>query len=251
MLILRRNDMKKKYLAISEKHFIDQETFKIVEKAKRKSPNICRYPYYFPDSYKTSKTVSGFSISGGVLGNNYNISEDSNEVVFNQIRVAPISGKFNHRIKFYDNRKKERHTIDIFAEVPHYMNGNPDVYCVDFDIHFDESASKTFNYKVESPTSKFHAIASLIQNEFKVSTSRKYTFNTGLLGSQYILSYKGRQLEGKCYVFMNRQWCIILQDDLSLDAIALMESWGSNKITISEFIYTSNPYLIKCIMLWK
>jgi hypothetical protein len=242
--------LKTKYEAISKAHYLDKQTFKIVEKSRLKTPNIIEYPYYLSSSNK--KSATGLQIQNGVLKNDFNISEESSSLMLNNLRIDYDKKLCMYTIEFYDSRQKSRHTIKIHdLEYKTELTGT--TFVSDFNISFDGSEPKFFSYIIKDPLFKLYKIRNLTQKEVYSSiNSSSVTLNTGLLGTQYNIEFRGRRLDGKCYCFLNKQWGILLQDNLSFDALFFVEGcYSGNRIEVKDFIYTSNPYLIKCMMLWK
>lgn len=243
---------------LSKQHYMDKDTHKLLTKSERVNPNNTYIPSFLWQSDINPKLVTGFTMKNGKLINTFSNNIETNVIELYGIRIT-FHSEFDANISFYDNRKRRRHNISIKSTpnfVARTINRNRTdkllVY-VDFEMTFD-NVSNVFRSYLDSLTTRvlFRPIGYLGQRCVESTTKNNMLFfSYGMLNNDFKVEYLGRELEGSCYVFMFGLWAIILQDNLSFDALVLIKGCDRNKIIIDRFIFTSNVYLIKVISLWK
>lgn len=234
---------------------MDMDSRKIVTKAERYNPNNTYIPKYLWGSDISPKLVTGFEMHNGELVNTFSNNIETDSIELYGIRVT-FFDEFSADITFYDNRKKQRHQVSIVG-TPSFIVRNIGtkrkdkiLTHVDLVMTFD-GASKIFRSEILDRTA-FKPIGYLGQRCVETTTkSNTLWFSYGMLNNDYKVEYLGRELEGSCYALMFGLWAIILQDNLSFDALVTIKGCNRDKIVIDKFIYTSNVYLIKVITLWK
>ena len=77
------------------------------------------------------------------------------------------------------------------------------------------------------------------------------SYSFGLTPRKFNIVYHGQKLHGSCYCLLVGPWCVLLDDELHFDSVALLYATGleTDRIDIGEFIYTVNPYIMKARML--
>lgn len=71
----------------------------------------------------------------------------------------------------------------------------------------------------------------------------------GVRQHQYGITYQGRTLRGACYAMLCGMWAVLLDDDMSFDALVMLNKAQSGSLGIERILYTDNPYLLKMKML--
>lgn len=70
-------------------------------------------------------------------------------------------------------------------------------------------------------------------------------FCMGLRPNPYEVRYKGRVLNGESLALLCGVWAVLLDDDLSFDTLVLLEGVDYDRLFVSAFPYTTNPYILK------
>lgn len=246
---------RKRYLMLSKQYYIDLDSRKLVTNSEKSNPNNTYIPGYFWGSNINSQLAVGFEMKNGKLVNTFSNNLETNVIELYGIRIV-FHDLFSADVTFYDNRKHVRHTINIIG-YPHYIERRfnskrtDTIYSdVDLTMCFDNVA-KTFNVNMLN-RGMFKSIGYLAQkNGEKTSKSNALSLNYGMLNNDFRIEYKGRELEGSCYAYIFGVWAILLQDNLSFDALVTLKGYNKDKLVVDDFIYTSNVYIIKILSLWR
>ena len=246
---------RKRYLMLSKQYFRDLDSGKLVTKSEKLNPNNTYIPKYFWGSDINPQLATGFEMKDGQLINIFSNNLETNVIELYGIRIV-FHDLFSADVTFYDNRKHARHTINIIG-YPHFMDRKfnskrtDTIYSdVDLTMCFDNVA-KTFNVSMLN-RDMFKSIGYLAQkNGEKTSKSNALSLNYGMLNNDFKIEYKGNMLEGSCYAYIFGVWAILLQDNLSFDALVTLKGYNKDKLIVDKFIYTSNVYIIKILTLWR
>ena len=246
---------RKRYLMLSKQFFRDLDSGKLVTKSDKLNPNNTYIPKYFWDNSINPQLAVGFEMKNGQLVNTFSNNLETNVIELYGIRVV-FHNHYSADITFYDNRKKARHTINIIG-YPHYMQRQVNskrqdkLYrSIDLTMCFD-GVSKTFNVDMLNRQA-FKSIGYLAQiSDETTSKANTLPLSYGMLNNDFKIEYKGNILEGSCYAYIFGVWAILLQDNLSFDALVTLKGCDRDKLIVDKFIYTSNAYIIKIITLWR
>lgn len=251
----------KHYVQLSSQHYKDKDTGKIIVDSKRGHPFETEIPHYFwKDSIK-EHIVTGLELKNGQLQNEYSSNKLCHDFTLNGIRIAfrdtdleKRSWISNTDIVFYDNRKKERHSVQIVTDPELTLTQGRSKYLklcsTSTQITFDGAKGYFVSRFDSSDNLKQLGIGYLAQTRIGKDSDYQ-VYNYGLRLAPYNISYRGRDLEGSCYAYIYGNWALLLQDNLSFDALVLLKGWNHEKLVIDKFIYTSNVYLIKVLSLWR
>lgn len=242
-----------KYLKLANKYYLDLDTNKIITESCRKAPYLIEYPWYFGCSYN-NESVGGFTRDDeGNLVSTYNQNMLVNSLKLPFLRISKF-GNGDIELEFLETRVKERHIIRIneFLDRVYVRYGN--------NKHMERVTNITYTISFDGKSSEFIVVPNnyimapigyLIQGspEPQVPQSRKLIFNKGLRSKPFNIRYNEKALKGTCNAFVYNCWAILLKDDLSFDALVLLNAYNKDTLSVAKFIYTTNPYIIKFIML--
>lgn len=85
----------------------------------------------------------------------------------------------------------------------------------------------------------------------KYDSFRDWYMSFGMPSTKFKVIYKGHELEGTTYAMLVDSWAVLLDDDLSFDAIAALNGAKSGFLDVEKFFYTTNKYILKVMMLLK
>lgn len=236
--------MFKRYLMLSNNTYIDLDSWKLLTKTEKSSPNKTYIPEYFWYDDIVENFPVGMKMENGKLVNSYSNSNIKTDVItLNNIKIT-LNGWFSANINFYDSATHKRYNIDIKGRS---ISGRFVVPCVELTMTYDGNVA-VFMVDLTNKDN-FKAIGSLANQKIKKEPRGTIPMNYGVLRSQYSIEYSGMVLEGKCYAYLNGVWGILLKDDLSFDALVTFKGYNRSKLIIDRIIYTSNAYLVKVMML--
>lgn len=247
---------RRNYEMLSKVNYLDLQTGKIITASERRPPYTTKIPNYFWSDDIKEKVSIGFEMKNGNLVDTYSINSKVNQFELRGIRVT-LHDNLNTTITFYDNRKKTRHEIYIkencmFSQMS--LRGGKTgklLMGVDYVMTFDSQQSATFR-TMFSDREAIKPIGYLAQHTLEeMPKNNTLTFSYGLTCKPYNIVYNNRKLEGNCYAFIYGSWAILLQDNLSFDALVLLKGCNSETLTVDRFIYTTNVYLTKIVVLTK
>lgn len=244
---------RRKYMMLSKQHYLDTQTNKVITKSERANPNLTLVPSYFWDeSYKTS-VATGFNLVNGELQNSFSNYSEVNTLQLPGIHFI-IKDLYSADILFYDGRKHERHEINIMGypsmTVSAKDTSKQRLDRVLFDMIYDgqkaEFKSELFIGKDRGHYKGVGYLAQMTQETCAKNARIPLTY--GVLYKQFNIIYKDFELDGSCYVLFYGTFGILLRDNLSFDALVIFDGYTKDTVYIQQFIYTSNPYLIKTIL---
>lgn len=247
---------RRNYEMLSERHYLDLNTGKIVTKSERQNPNITHIPFYFWNDNLEKKIPTGFGMENGNLVNTFSYNNQIGVFKINGIQVV-MRDYGDVSITFYDNKKKEHHELDVKLSYYKYnirLRGGAVgtmINYIRYDLSFDKINSACFdtmftNREIIKP------IAFLAHHTEEIMPKNNtLVFSYGLAYKQYKIEYLGRELDGSCYAFVFGTWAILLQDNFAFDTFVLLKGCNSDKLIVDKFIYTNNTYIIKILTLWK
>lgn len=72
----------------------------------------------------------------------------------------------------------------------------------------------------------------------------------GIKETQYDIEYNGDYL-GQSYAFTCGTWCILLGDDMKFDTLAYLEGCERGTLKVDRFVYTTNTFVLKKMILGR
>ena len=76
-------------------------------------------------------------------------------------------------------------------------------------------------------------------------------FSCGLSQRKFNVVFNGRRLNGQSYAYVNGSWAVLLGDDFTFDSLAALNGTRDEVLGVDRFLYTVNPYIVKCSMLMR
>ena len=239
--------MTTKYLQVSENHYIGLDDYKFYTRMQLRKPHVMYVPPYLNQPKSVDKLVSGVLFEHGELKDINNITESTDTVRLRNLSIK--IGNNSEELVFYDSRTKKRHRV-AFSDSWISVTGNNMSISVVISINGNEYAYKKLY--IENPFKKFYKIASLHQKIYSHEKRKdSFALNYGMTCNQFSIMYHDKLLDGKCLIFIYGIWGILLRDDLSIDALVLIGGQKGTLITIDHFLWTSNPYITKFILMMK
>ena len=234
-----------KYIKVSNAHYISLDNGKLYTGGNIKTPNTVYYPTFLDMTSK--KSVTSFDFKGDdriLLQQNY--SERTDTIKLNQVWIQYLSDNCV-LVKFYDYRHKKKLWIKITTR---YETIVPAFFTIHLSVeHPTGSYELSYNVlydticKVRDCSQKSLTLSSTVEENHLA------ILNRGLVAPQYKIKYNDVEFGGKSYAFLNETWGILLSDDLSIDAIFTIKALKNMEITVEHFIWTSNPFIAKQILI--
>ena len=223
------------YIVGTKQYMIDLETFKFVKYESGAGLDILR-PFYmyemrvqYPDNERRTNVVSLNGLDIEFLDHKaWNLGDCKAVLHFEDKHGAfhVIGMKVQHNVIGPDLVFYYESTVDGKIDQGSMTLRNPFVG----EIKFQYIPGLGRQYSGELKNSKLHY---------------------GIRPKQYAVEYNGKRLGGTSYVMLCGAWAVLLDDNLSFDAVALLNNAQSEIIGVERFIYTDNPYITKLMMLSK
>ena len=244
------------YEMLSERHYLDLNTGKVVTKSERHNPNITHIPFYFWGEDTPTKVVTGLGMENGNLVDTFSYQNYITVLKLYGMQII-LRNMYDASITFYDTVNKVHHDLDVKVKPYHShlrLRGGDTGTKVDkvlYELTFDKSNTASFVTDL-SDRESFKPIAFLAHlTSEKMPKTNTIMFSYGLAYKPYTVESKGRTLDGSCYAFVYGCCAILLKDNDSFDAFVLLKGCNSDKLIVDKFIYTNNVYIVKVITLWK
>ena len=239
-----------KYQQASRTHLIRTEPFKLVKDISE--PADIAVPFYLAQWTPNDKMKFG---ENAVVCN----TELTFQLDLNNLFVSWENGygyKKGH-LDFRDERSGHQVFIRLEAitetAVSYSQIGTDEVfYGVDYRIQSTAFEQKPFRHE-------YHGMAQTAKHFFNVEDLGNRgiykignnEFSMGLRSRQWKISYRSKLLSGKCYALLCGTWAILLDDDLKFDALVILNGVNPYQLSVEKFVYTTNPYILKAMMLLK
>lgn len=240
------------WLQADRGHLIHPETYKIVPMGNIKEAIHVDVPFYLwiydePDYHLG---VTGVRVVNGVPANIYSqfrhvdtLELNMLEIHFVAFREAQISfldtsiGRWNQlnlimrKDRLTENKKgvKTHRLMFVDFMLVVGVGGTLHQWHVDYDSAYDKK--RTFP--------PVPGLAPGFENFGQMALSY------GIRYKRYKIVYKGHTLDIKCYAFLYGVWAILLKNDMSFDSLVTLIGASHDTLTVSDFLYTVNPYITK------
>lgn len=240
------------HLLASLENLIDLETYQFVPIKDAKGLDVVYVPLYFS---RYSAEYALHSIYR-YASPNHNVKLNGIEIEFTCLdKAAKPFGFSKHKanIKFYDSSKKcdvscELQVKPYFGSPVYPLEESEKLAGVDYTLKTFDRKSK-MSVDLPYPDEKrFHAVDSLAR-VYPLYPYIKDTFNFGVSSKQFEVEYRDIKLGGTCYAMLCGTWAILLDDDLSFDALVLLNGISGGVLRVEHFLYVASPYITKFLFL--
>lgn len=232
-----------KYIAVSSKHFVNLGGNRIFTESSLVRPYDILVPWYLEGKLERLSKVSGFGfdLSDGDTIKLQNITRHSvPSLELNNLSVIRDGGI---QLTIKDNRGDKSQSFKFSEHIPS-KNGLVHVEW----IH----CNKEFKHTVTRLGKVFHA--AVYANDFvDIGEKTAISYGIGLTNKPFAVYHKGVQFAGTCYVLLLGVVAVLLQDDLSPDAVVIADSYNAIRnnpyLRFSRLVWSSNPYILGMYMM--
>lgn len=240
------------YMMASIRYLVDLETYKLVHFTSSLEPDLVHIPLYF---LRYSDHVSLRRIFQAASGEN-TVKLNKIEVEFFQIGEKTANFGFDRHIvslKFFDRIRGTDIGMDI--QISPYFGGlatarpsATEVRAIGYDVEMDGKVERFRTDFSPMDSGIFQSMDTLARaNTYYPSVKDKFYY--GLSHHHYRVQYRNKKLHGSCFALLCGTWAILLDDDLSLDAIVLLKGASQELLIVDRFIYVASRYIIKFLTL--
>lgn len=250
------------YLQCSSQWLLGKQDYKFVTMSGKVNPCEIDVPEFFWEYGQDSehRVGVGFANENGKLVNRYSVLRPVKCISLNGLEVNFTAGFKYANILLFDRIKQANVaiTLDVVPNVVslNAKNGRQMRRLSGISYNMDASGDVQSYYQQYTskgaPAASFTGVAGLAKAED--TFNGQYKFCYGLPHTPFAVKYKGKELNGKCYALICGSWGILLDDDMSFDALVcfnMVKGQQSLILGISKFLYVTNTYLIKVMTLTK
>lgn len=235
------------YQMVSKRHYTNDGCNKLCGMSDMRVPNKIYVPWFLRES-KPSKRVQSFDLSADL--DMQEQSSDVEVVDFVKLNGLVVSNAgLDYTIDYRDNYGSGTHQIELRWSTD-YRDIMTDYTSVIFETCQDNSAKGDdfiLYYSVSELLPKIgYYSSSRVDGAVK---KRDFYLNFGLTTDKYTVKYKDFTFGGTAYVLLMGYWGILLNDDLSFDALFTIKSiTKKHEIVVNKFLYSYNPYIVKVVL---
>ena len=230
-----------KYQMLNKSVYRDLNTGKLISGSNIKHPSYTFVPPYLRgDKQIEGKIGTGLSLINGNFTTDYSVSEIDFNIRLNSLTLGYQQSSEDVNVAFWDSYANRRHSIVISQR--NYKAG--------------EAINGIINVEKNGIVTEFRNLVPYrnmkkVRNMHHIVIHKENVFEQGFVNRYFKIKYKDDMLKGESLCYLEKMWGILLQDDLKLDAIFILGGTSADTITVDDFVFSSNPYIIKEIILRK
>lgn len=243
------------YIQVSKQHYYSLSTEKLYTRAELTTPCNIMYPWFIDED--SGETEAGFRMVNGSPVPLFNRRVRTDVIQIKDWSIQNLGGTQAHGYpngKTYTTRSYMVYMQDVKAQL---MCSCQDGYLSTKGTAFG-TVQRPLLYDTIVKNARYCMRA--MNGHVNVEDVGGY-LPFGLTPTMYSLRYKDRIVKGTCMVFFLGFIGLILKDDLSIDAVAILSGWRQALASgdmysfgvdvpkklclVDEIIWTKNPYLAK------
>lgn len=250
--------MSYEYLAVGENTYYSKECNRLFTVSGLRSP----YKVYYPSFLDMPKSgnMDGFSFDNGGIKKEYSSVEkcDCMDMVTWQLKVDDTLQHKVWQLDFYDTEAGKWNRV-VYNMIYEWGSKSNDLM-YHLNLIVNSGKMSRIDRVIRNPSLRMRALPGCQAK--KLAKPNQGVLKVGLCNSMYHLTMNGRMMNGVCYAFVCEVFAFILKDDLSIDAICMIDATASKPssfssdmfspdykegrvLNISDIIWTRNPYILK------
>lgn len=244
------------YLQCSLRWLMDTKTFQFVSAVERKKPCCIHVPFYLWSMVSEcgNRVVEEYSKDGHKV---YSEMLCETTVAFNNLIVEFHNGFKHAFIRFYDKIINGSTVIELYANIynlgliPYNGIQQRGMRGITYTMrHGNDSRiiQSDFN-ALDSCVREFKVVPGLGKHTADTTSPNKFCY--GVVPAHYTIRYHGRTLDGMSMAFICGPWAILLDEDMTFDALVFLKGVMPHVLDIEQFYYTTSRYFVKVLTLIK
>lgn len=245
------------FLKISEHYLLDREKWKIVPLAKRGQQFDVDVPFFFwnYEERDVHRIPTSMQVVNGKLENVYSTFKHVQDIKLNALSIDFYNGTYGLvKITYFDQKLGNEVAIGLTC-IPFHetvrVRGKWEMVVtgMDYQIGMTDKERTQAHTLFDGVEQAFVHVSSLATQQG--SSYGKNVMSYGMSHMKLPFQYRGQELKYKYYAFICGVFCVILDDEMRFDSLALLSGMRKGAIYVDKFVHTVNPYIVKIITLWK
>lgn len=225
------------YLQADKSTVIDTQSYEFIPMFIKERPFEMEIPFYLWSAPEPHARVIGESVM-----------TKTQRLTLHNLQIDLSLSYRKASLEFLDSMKGRWETVLLSSFPTASHQGTPNEHATGVD-HSIAAGGVVRKYRVDFnwSASKFKPIADF--DSQGIAQYKTANFSFGISPEQFKVVYCGKELSGESYAFVCGPWAVLLTDDLSFDALALLDGAETGRLHVARFAYAANPYIVRAMTL--
>lgn len=245
------------FLQVNERSLLDRDEWQIIPMGRRGQQFDIDVPFFFwkfeeRDVHRLPTTMQ---VVNGKLENVYSTFNNVQNIKLNDLSIDFYNSTYGVvRVTYFDKKLDKRVVMEIncipFHEVSNVRGKMAMVVTgMDYQIGMTDRGRLQLHTKFDGVDQAFVKLSPLATQ--RGASYGKNVMSYGMSHVKLPLQYRGQELNHKYYAFICGVFCIMLDDEMKFDSLALLSGMRKGVLYVDKFVHTASPYVAKIITLWK
>lgn len=245
------------FLQVNERSLLDRETWQIIPMGRRGQQFDIDVPFFFwqfeeRDVHRIPTTMQ---VVNGKLENVYSTFNNVQNIKLNDLSIDFYNSTYGLiRVTYFDKKLDKSIAMEIncipFHEVSNVRGKMAMIVTgMDYEIGMTDKGHMKFHTMFDEVDQAFARITPLATQ--RGASYVKNVMSYGMSHVKLSFRYKDQDLKDRYYAFICGVFCVILDDEMRFDSLALLSGVRKGYLYVDKFVHTVNPYIVKIVTLWK